>query len=136
MNNEHTEHQPHHQEHKLKAISPLALPRKPEHVEHQEQTSAPAPLRDGQVVSVGRIVHYVLSSGANKGQHRPAIVVRVWGEATTEHTPTCQLQVFTDATNDFVTGPGSNGILWATSATQDPTGERLGSWHWPEKVGA
>lgn len=89
-----------------------------------------------QLISVGRIVHYVLSSGRNKGEHRPAIVVKTWGEATHDYTPSVQLQVFTDATNDFPEGgPGSNGILWATSVTQDQTGTSPNSWHWPERVG-
>ncbi len=78
--------------------------------------------------SVGRIVHYVLSSGTNKGEHRPALVVRVWSDVCV------QLQVFTDATNDFPTGIGSNGLFWATSVLIDETDKKENTWHWPEKV--
>ena len=75
---------------------------------------------------IGDDVHYILSSGYYKGEHRPAKVVKIWSD-------TCvQLQVFTDALNDFHEGPGSNGLLWATSVTIDATREREGSFHWPE----
>ena len=86
-----------------------------------------------QLVSVGRIVHYVLPNGRNPGEHRPAIVVNVWGTPTPDYTPAVQLQVFTDSTNDFVEGPGSNGLLWATSVSHDEE-HRIGTWHWPERV--
>ncbi len=88
-----------------------------------------------QTVSVGRIVHFVLAEGAI----RPAIVVRAL-------TPTCaNLQVFTDGDGDdsllrnnerASRGPGKSArcVIWRTSVTEDPTGNRLGSWHWPPRV--
>lgn len=78
--------------------------------------------------SIGRTVHFVLDRGPNKGQHRPAVIVRVWSD-------TCvQLQVFTDSDatdryNDQIPNP-----LWATSVTYDETAEKIYSWHWPERV--
>jgi hypothetical protein len=87
------------------------------------------PTPTAQKPSIGRIVHYVLDSGQSKGQHRPAMIVRVWSD-------TCvQLTVFTDWSNDF--GPdqhGGGGILWRPSVTLDETGEKPGTYHWPERV--
>lgn len=82
--------------------------------------------------SVGRIVHYVLPSGPSMGEHRAAIITRIWGSG--EHASSVQLTVFTDSNaegtyNDQIPNP-----LWATSVTEDPTGVRHGSWHWPERV--
>lgn len=78
----------------------------------------------------GRIVHYVLASGRNQGQHRPAIVVRDWKQPN----GLVQLQVFTDETNDYAPGvPGSNGIFWATSVIYSE-GKEPGTWHWIEKA--
>jgi hypothetical protein len=84
--------------------------------------------------SVGRIVHYVLEDGPNKGEHRWAprllqqawaIIVRVW----TERPPfTLQLQVFTDSD-----GPDGNdrlpNVVWKTSRVM---GTEPGTWRWPE----
>lgn len=80
--------------------------------------------------SVGRIVHFVLNQGRNVGEHRPAIIVRVW-DAMPHPGSAVQLQVFTDQGNDDLPG-----TFWATSVTQDPTGTRPHSWHWPEHVPA
>ncbi len=85
--------------------------------------------------STGRIVHYVLREGRNAGEHRPAIITKVWGDPAVQDVHV-QLQVFTDATNDFPTGLGSNGLLWATSVMQDEESQALGTWHWPERVRA
>ncbi len=96
------------------------------------KTSATKPAR---LVKPGDIVDYVLSSGRSKGEERPAIIVRLWGEPTPEYTPAAQLQVFTDNTNDFDHGqPGSlNGLLWATSVSHDEAEKRPGTWHWPQE---
>ena len=75
---------------------------------------------------VGQIVHYILPIGPSAGQHRPAIIVRVW---TTDRLYTCQLQVFTDGRND-----GMDNVTWATSVPYDESGENSGSWHWPEAL--
>jgi hypothetical protein len=86
-----------------------------------------------QKPSIGRIVHYVMSAANDQarhpGDHRPAIITRVWND-------TCvNLQVFTDSINDCDEGlPGANGVLWKSSATHDETGKAEGSWHWPEYV--
>jgi len=95
---------------------------------HDGQTQS-EPAQPTQKPSIGRIVHYVLSSGRSKGERRPAIIVRVWSD-------TCvQLQVFTDSGNDFSSDQqGYDGLFWATSVLLDESGERPHSWHFPERV--
>lgn len=80
----------------------------------------------------GRIVHYVLPFDINRGSHRAAIVVRVWrdGEDKSLSNGLCQLNVFTDGSND---GPiYSSGSYWATSVHFSENGEP-GTWHWIER---
>ncbi len=78
----------------------------------------------------GRIVHFVIENG----EHRPAIVVRVWRGVhegnikTPPENGVCQLQVFTDGANDQ-----SELILYRTSVLNDPEC-RPGTWHWIEKA--
>lgn len=85
----------------------------------------------------GRIVHFVLPNG----EHRPAMVVKVWNK----ETGYVNLQVFTDGPNDLPAYEGSNwsddmrkavrsGVMWATSIFPDETSKRGGSWHWIEKA--
>ncbi|HEY0756890.1 MAG TPA: hypothetical protein VGD98_23255 [Ktedonobacteraceae bacterium] len=87
-----------------------------------------------QAVRQGEIVDYVLPTGRNAGQHRPAIVVRIWETPLTRQLKAVQLQVFIDGSNDFEHGqPGTlGGLLWATSVLQDEERKQPGSWHWPE----
>jgi hypothetical protein len=93
-----------------------------------------------QQPTVGRIVHYVLSEGRSKGEHRPAIIVRVWGEdqVASGRLPasalgTVQLQVFTDSSE----GGGFNDempqVMWRTSVMHDEE-KAENTWHWPERV--
>lgn len=85
--------------------------------------------------TVGRTVHYVLTGGRNPGEHRPAIIVRRWDRATYPDGETVQLQVFTDATNDYLPDQvGSNGLMWATSVHHDEETMAVGTWHWPGRV--
>lgn len=72
----------------------------------------------------GRIVHYVLEGGRNAGQHRPAIIVKVWGQ----DNGCCNLTMFPDWSND-----GLNGMEWQTSRLFSESGE-LGTWHWIERA--
>jgi hypothetical protein len=79
--------------------------------------------------TIGRIVHYTLPEGRNRGAIRPAIVVHVWGE---DH-PSVQLQVFTDSDggefNDALPQ-----VMWKTSVEESKTGEsEFGRWHWPKR---
>lgn len=87
-------------------------------------------------ISIGRTVHYVLPDGRSAGQHRPAIVLRVWGEATA-WPQTVQLAVFVDGTNDYDTIFGMSShhvpVIWKTSVSYDAD-RKLGTWHWPEAV--
>ncbi len=86
-----------------------------------------------QLPSIGRIVHYVLEDGPNAGEHRPAIIVKVWGPPDGQPTPTtaCQLQVFTDSPGGEVYNDQLPPVLWKSSRSQ---GTGPGSWHWPEHV--
>lgn len=75
----------------------------------------------------GRIVHFVMPNG----DHRPAIVVKVWNK----ESGLVNLQVFTDGLNDSpIHSDESPGLMWATSITPDESGQRGGSWHWIEKA--
>jgi hypothetical protein len=74
----------------------------------------------------GRIVNYVLPTGRNAGQVRPAIIVRVWPD----NDESIQLQVFTDCTNDGT--EYSPGVVWKTSVHHDQEGKAPGTWHWME----
>lgn len=71
---------------------------------------------------VGAIVHYVIPDGPQRGQHRPAIIVRLWNENR------ANLQVFTDSVNDG--GRYESGLTWAPS-TQYSEVPTPGTWHWP-----
>lgn len=84
-----------------------------------------------QKPSIGRIVHYVLPAGRHKGEHRPAIIVKIW--SVHEYDGSVQLQVFTDSTNDFTHNQdGAHGLLWATSVTYSEEATP-GTYHWPER---
>ena len=79
----------------------------------------------------GRMVHYVLPDGKNAGEHRAAIVVRVFDH----YEGTSNLSVFTDGSNDFIKGaPGWRGTLSASSVLPDQTKKEPGTWHWIEHV--
>lgn len=82
----------------------------------------------------GRIVHYVLSNG----EHRPAIVVKVWGSAACDGY--INLQVFTDGANDIDAMLSDadetnirSGICWITSVCYDEN-KANHTWHWIEKA--
>lgn len=84
-----------------------------------------------QKLTVGRIVHYVLPDGHHAGEHRPAVVVRVWDAPIPEGMGTVNLQVITDGSND---GPDyASGMVWVTSALQDEDTKAPRTWHWPER---
>ena len=80
----------------------------------------------------GRIVHYVMPSG----EHRPAIVVRVWNIATSPGM--VNLVVFTDGWNDIKPSERSDTILtctlWESSVSFDDSAIANGTWHWIEKA--
>ncbi len=84
----------------------------------------------------GRIVHYVLPNGYSAGDHRPAIIVRVFDSM--RESGTVNLLVFTDCNNDVdpkdpqTTSYGS-GVAWATSVHYSETKEPR-TWHWVEKA--
>lgn len=79
----------------------------------------------------GRIVHYVMPDG----QHRPAVVVRVWDSPG--YPGLSNLQVITDGPNDVVAGApadAAKGIMWATSIVNDEAAKAPGTWHWIERA--
>jgi hypothetical protein len=81
----------------------------------------------------GRMVHFVLPDGNNTGEHRPAIVVKVWrnGSDTIPDDGSSNLQVFTDSLNDGTQYAG--GLVWRTSVSYDEA-QKPGTWHWIEKA--
>lgn len=100
-------------------------------------STASAPVASGQIPSPSRIVHYVLPDGQHPGEHRPAIIVKVWGDENGNPQPDSMvnLQVFTDSVNDFITAhPGGSGIMWRTSVHRDEDEKKPGSYHFPERV--
>jgi len=81
----------------------------------------------------GRNVHFVLPDGPHAGEHRPAVIVKVWrrGDGSPPADGYSNLVVFMDGTND---GPSFGGcIRWETSVTfsEDPQPR---TWHWIEKA--
>lgn len=78
----------------------------------------------------GRMVHYVLANG----EHRPAVVVRVW-HATGACAGYVNLQVFTDGSNDNDADAAINGasVVWCTSVCYAAIPEPH-TWHWIEKA--
>jgi hypothetical protein len=73
----------------------------------------------------GRIVHYVIpEDGRNAGEHRAAMVVRVWQNGV------CNLHVFWDGDNDGAVVPN----WWITSVHYDETGTQGRTWHWIERA--
>jgi len=81
------------------------------------------------IPSIGRIVHYILPDGPSKGEHRPAIIVRVWGEPT--EVSSVQLQVFADGCGTPGYNDGLPNVFCVTSVCQ---GTESGQWHEAEKV--
>lgn len=99
----------------------------------------------------GRIVHYVLSEGRSKDEHRPAIIVKVWESHKAQGT--VNMQVFTDGSNDGLetvfpvhdasqlgkavpTSHVSRQVdlmVWRTSVHYSESKEP-GTWHWIEKA--
>lgn len=81
-------------------------------------------------LTAGRNVHYVLPDGRSKGEHRPAIVVKLCPPEWNYPDGAVQLQVFVDGTNDY---PDAAGSLWRTSVLYSE-GKEAGTWHWIEKA--
>jgi hypothetical protein len=86
----------------------------------------------------GRIIHYVLNEGPDKGQHRPAVIVRVWRSNTPEggskapENGCSNLQVFTDSDADRKYNDELPPVMWKTSVLYDENCAP-GTWHWIEK---
>ena len=81
--------------------------------------------------SVGRIVHYVLPEQSPwKGEHRAAIVTRVWQPLSHESAPgMSNLAVFKGQSLDSKDEGASfmvGSVLYSEEA-------KPGTWHWPER---
>jgi hypothetical protein len=93
------------------------------------------------MISIGRIVHYVLKDG----QHRPAIVVGVWPNEfpdNIENKTGLNLQVFLDGWNDKAHAEGTPATMegnsapatkWIASAPYCSITSHAETWHWPER---
>ncbi len=84
----------------------------------------------------GTIVHYVMDDGSSKGEHRAAVIVKVWRD---EPKPYVNLLVFEDGSNDTGCAPLGNGLsndrippLWKTSRYYSEE-KAPGTWHWIEQ---
>lgn len=88
----------------------------------------------------GRIVHYVLPSGRYAGEHRAAIIIKVWRRndpnlvdadgkpvLVTPENGVSNITVISDASND------GQPFLHMGSVINDPNGAP-GTWHWIEKA--
>ncbi len=86
--------------------------------------------------TIGRIVHYVLSTHDpvfphKVGLHRTAVVVNTWPGSSA-----IQLHVLLDGRNDSDDG---KLVMWKARVSPDPTMEIdplpsvCGTWHWPER---
>lgn len=75
----------------------------------------------------GRIVHFVMDDGPHEGEHRAAIVARVWEK----DSGLVNLQVFTDGANDGE--EYASGVAWKGSRLHSENKEP-GTWHWIEKA--
>ncbi|MGA9771664.1 MAG: hypothetical protein WBV94_21720 [Blastocatellia bacterium] len=73
----------------------------------------------------GRIVHFVLPDGPRIGEHRPAIITKVWNA----DPGTVNLQVFMDGLRD-----NGGTTRWFSSVLPDEENKREGTWHFPERV--
>lgn len=97
-----------------------------------------------QKPTVGRIVHYTLSTG----EVRPATVVRCWDDPTASYAPgVVNVQVLLDGRNDDGHGPPDisphgkvtpeeceRGMAWRTSVHPSKSGSpEPGCWHWPSR---
>jgi hypothetical protein len=81
----------------------------------------------------GRIVHFVMPSG----EHRPAIIVRVWRDLSGAPEGYSNLVVFVDGANDlhYASRPDvpDQVTLWETSIHYSENKEPR-TWHWIEKA--
>lgn len=75
----------------------------------------------------GRIVHFV----TEWGEHRPAIVVKVWRDLQGSPPGYSNLQVFSDGSNDG--DWGRPNVVWETavSFSEEP---KPHTWHWIKRA--
>lgn len=90
---------------------------------------APVELPKMEGLTEGRIVHYVLPDGPSAGEHRAAVIVKVWRNVASACQGYCNLMVFLDGANDGT----ASYLLWKTSKCYSD-GKELDTWHWIEKA--
>ena len=75
----------------------------------------------------GRVVHFV----TERGDHRPAMVVKVWRDLQDRYPGYSNLQVFADGSNDGEWGKPN--VVWETSVSysEEP---KPRTWHWIERA--
>ncbi len=79
-------------------------------------------------LTVGRMVHFVIPEKTrNAGEHRAAIVVRVFDQ----NSGSANLHVFLDGSNDEAVVPQGNA--WVTSVPYSEEPEPR-TWHWIERA--
>ena len=80
-------------------------------------------------VGIGRIVHYVLAEGRNRGLCRPAIVVNTF---TFSMAVGCaNLVVFPDGPNDVAVIADTLPVMWQGSVLPAHHCKAERTWHWP-----
>lgn len=81
----------------------------------------------------GRIVHFVLPDGPHAGEHRPAVVVKVWrrGDGSPPDNGYSNLLVFMDGTNDGAQFSGYVNRQTSIEYSEEP---RPRTWHWIERA--
>jgi hypothetical protein len=73
----------------------------------------------------GRMVHYVLDQGPSSGEHRAAVITRIWDHGRGY----CNLTVFVDGSNDGY----DRWPAWITSVAYSEA-PKPRTWHWIEKA--
>lgn len=88
-----------------------------------------------QQPSVGRVVHYVAygtpGGEYQAGAHRAGIITEVGPMEYPGEDPSADNEAVATASLCIM---NPTGLFFARQAPFDPTGQKPGSWHWPERV--
>lgn len=88
-----------------------------------------------QTPSVGRIVHYVAfgtpGGEFQAGAHRAAIITEVYD---LDREPWSRDSKDVDLSIAGLCVLNPNGMYFNTYTPYDPSGQKPGTWHWPERV--
>lgn len=89
--------------------------------------TTPLEAKEIEGLTAGRMVHYVMGEGPHAGDHRPAIVVKVWSKTS----GTSNLQLFVDGQNDGY--PAGQNVVWKTSVVYSAE-PKPNTWHFIERA--